>query len=70
MTMMIIIIKIKIIIIIIKIIIIIDIACSFDTRVVEKEQEKIAKYQDLKWELNRIWLDSCRGIHLLRSWMF
>ena len=34
---------------------IIDIACSFDTRVVEKEQEKVAKYQDLKWELNRIW---------------
>ena len=39
---------------------IIDIACSFDTRVVEKEQEKIAKYQDLKWELNRIW--NCREV--------
>ena len=39
---------------------IIDIACSFDTRVVEKDKEKIAKYQDLKWELNRIW--NCREV--------
>ena len=42
---------------------IIDIACSFDTRVVEKEQETIAKYQDLKWELNRIW--NCREFETL-----
>ena len=34
---------------------IIDIACPFDTRVQEKEQEKISQYQDLKWELQRLW---------------
>ena len=34
---------------------IIDVACPFDTRVIEKENEKITKYQDLKWELIKIW---------------
>ena len=34
---------------------IIDIACPFDTRVLENENEKITNYQDLKWELKRIW---------------
>ena len=33
---------------------IIDVSCPFDTRVVEKEKEKVNEYQDLKWELNRI----------------
>ena len=33
---------------------IIDIACSFDTHVVEKDLEITEKYQNLKWELNRI----------------
>ena len=31
--------------------IIIDIACPFDTRIVEKEDEKVEKYQDLKYEI-------------------
>ena len=35
--------------------IIIDIACPFDTRIVEKEDEKIEKYQDLKYEIKKIW---------------
>ena len=34
---------------------IIDVACPFDTRVIEKEREKIDRYQDLKWEVKRIW---------------
>jgi len=42
---------------------IIDVACSFDTRVNEKEQEKITKYQDLKWELKRIW--NCRNVMII-----
>ena len=38
---------------------IIDVACPFDTRVPDKEVEKITKYQDLKWEIQRIW--KCRA---------
>ena len=34
---------------------IIDVACLFDTRVKDKEKEKIENYQDLKRELKRIW---------------
>ena len=30
-----------------------DVACPFDTRVQEKEEEKIERYNDLKWELIR-----------------
>ena len=33
----------------------IDVACPFDTRVVNKELEKVDNYQDLKWEIKRIW---------------
>ena len=39
--------------------ILVDVACPFDTRVKEKEEEKIAKYQDLKYEIKRIW-QCCR----------
>ena len=34
---------------------VVDVACRFDTRVVEKEKEKLDKYQDLKYELKRVW---------------
>ena len=34
---------------------IIDVACPFDTLIIEKEKEKVDRYQDLKWELKRIW---------------
>ena len=34
---------------------IVDVACPFDTRVQDKEREKVEKYQDLKRELKRIW---------------
>ena len=34
---------------------IIDFAVPFDTRVAEKEKEKIFKYQDLTWELKKMW---------------
>ena len=34
---------------------IIDVACLFDTRVKDKEKEKIDNYQDLKRELKRNW---------------
>ena len=37
---------------------VIDITCPFDTRVLEKEQEKVEKYQELKREIGKIW--SCR----------
>ena len=39
---------------------VIDIACPFDTRVLEKEQEKMEKYQELKREIGKIW--SCRKV--------
>ena len=34
---------------------IIDVACLFDTRVKDKDKEKIENYQDLKRKLRRIW---------------
>ena len=34
---------------------IVDVASPFDTRVVEKEREKVDKYQELKYESKRIW---------------
>ena len=30
-------------------------ACPFDTRIVEKEREKIDHYQDLKVEIQKMW---------------
>ena len=39
---------------------VIDITCPFDTRVLEKEQEKMQKYQELKREIRKIW--SCRKV--------
>lgn len=33
---------------------IIDVASRFDPRVIEKEREKVSKYEELKWELKRI----------------
>ena len=38
---------------------VIDVICPFDSRVLEKEQEKIEKYQDLKREIVKIW--NCRS---------
>ena len=34
---------------------IVDVAHTFDTRVIENEREKVDKYQNLKFELKRIW---------------
>ena len=34
---------------------IIDIAVPGDTRIKQKEQEKVEKYQDLKREITRLW---------------
>ena len=42
---------------------IIDVACPFDTRVAEKEREKIEKYQDLRREMLRIW--KCNTIKII-----
>ena len=39
---------------------IIVVACPFDTQFLEKEREKVVKYQDLKYELKRIW--SCSEV--------
>ena len=39
---------------------VIDIACPFDARVLEKEKEKVEKYQELKREIWKIW--SCRKV--------
>ena len=41
----------------------IDIACPFDTRVANKEKEKIEKYQDLRRELQRIW--KCSDVKII-----
>ena len=42
---------------------VIDVACPFGTRVLEKEQEKMEKYQELKREIGKIW--SCRKVIVL-----
>ena len=39
---------------------IIDVACPFNIQVLEKEQEKISQYQDLKIKVQNIW--SCRRV--------
>ena len=38
---------------------IIDISCPCDTNVVKKENEKIAKYQGLRAELQKMWKVEC-----------
>ena len=43
--------------------VILDVACPFDTRVKEKQLEKIQKYQDLKREISRIW--QCRKVTII-----
>ena len=42
---------------------IIDVACPFDTRIVEKEQEKIDHYQDLKAEIQKMW--NCKSLSVV-----
>ena len=42
---------------------IIDVACPFDTRIAEKEQEKIDHYQDLKMEIQKMW--NCRSVSVI-----
>lgn len=41
----------------------IDVACPFDTRVVEKEREKLENYNDLKFEIRRIW--NCSEVQVI-----
>jgi len=41
----------------------IDVACPFDTRVVDKEREKIEHYNDLKFEIKRIW--NCKEVKVI-----
>ena len=45
--------------------IIIDIAVPGDFRVIEKESEKIEKYQDLALELRRVWKTKTRIIPIV-----
>ena len=42
---------------------IIDVACPLDTRVEEKEQEKLTKYQGLRREVNKLW--NCRNVTII-----
>ena len=42
---------------------IIDVACPFDTRIVEKEREKIDHYQDLKVEIQKRW--NCKSMSVV-----
>ena len=42
---------------------IIDVASPFDTRVIEKEREKITRYEDLMWEIIKIW--KCRSVRVI-----
>ena len=42
---------------------IIDVACPFDTLIVEKEQEKIGHYQNLKVEIQKMW--NCKSVSVV-----
>ena len=42
---------------------VIDVACPFDTRVKNKEQEKVENYQDLKQEIGRVW--NCHEVKII-----
>ena len=42
---------------------IIDAACPFDTRIVEKEREKIDHYQDFKVEIQKMW--NCKSVSVV-----
>ena len=44
---------------------VIDVACPFDTRVLEKEQKKMEKYQDLKREIGKIWKWNCKRVAVI-----
>ena len=35
--------------------VLLDVTCPFDTRILQKEREKIEQYQDLQIEIKRIW---------------
>ena len=43
---------------------IIDVACPFDTRIAEKEQEKIDHYQYLKVEIQKMW--NCKSVPVVQ----
>ena len=38
-------------------------ACLFDTRIAEKEREKIDHYQDLKAEIQKLW--NCKSVSVV-----
>ena len=42
---------------------IINMACPFDTRIVEKEREQILHYQDLKVEMRKMW--NCKSVSVV-----
>ena len=42
---------------------IIDMACPFDTRILEKEREQIHHYQDLKVEIRKMW--NCKSVSVV-----
>ena len=42
---------------------VIDVACPFDTRIVEKEREKIDHYQYLKVEIQKMW--NCKSVSVV-----
>ena len=52
--------------IIMIVMIIIDVACPLDTGILQKEQEKVKKYQDLKREIKRIW--KCQDVVIIPVW--
>ena len=41
---------------------VIDVACPFDTRLRAKEQEKIEHYNDLKYEIMKVWKNEVKKV--------
>lgn len=42
---------------------IVDVSCPFDTRDIEKEQQKIDWYQGLRWEMKMTW--DCKEVKVI-----
>ena len=45
-----------------KVVTIIDIAVPLDRNILEKQEEKVTKYQDLRMELTRLWKKKSRVV--------
>ena len=44
---------------------IIDVACPFDTQVKQKEEEKLDHYNELKYQILKMWKDDVKKVAII-----